>query len=322
MGKQSPTSLIVSTGIITIALTTIVALYFTLNTSRQEPVPQGTRPTIATTIFPIYDITKNIVGDGADVLLLVPSGASPHSYALTIKQITSIQQAQLLFAIGHGLDDSVTESVAKIANVPITIVDKQITLHTYDAQNNQTKLQELININTNLTDPHYWLTVPNAKQIATTITSQIQAQDLPNANRYSQNLATYLEQLDRLEDELQALSQEITQPAFITVHNTWSYFAEQYHLKTVGSYEPVEGKEPSIHDIQGFQQTIKQYNLKTFFTEPQKPISAATALFKNEFGLDIAVLDPIGGGEEGDSYIKLMRRNMHSIKNAGQLQDN
>ena len=144
----------------------------------------------------------------------------------------------------------------------------------------------------------------------------MQVVDPVNDKKYQQNLTAYLSQLDSLEEELQALSQQIPQPALITVHNSWSYFTEQYHLQVVGSYEPFEGREPSLSDIQRLQQTIQQYRIKTFFTEPQKPISTATKLFKYEFGLNIATLDPVGGGEEGDSYIELMRRNMQGIKDA------
>lgn len=317
MSQQSQTSIIgAGTIVLIVAIAVITALYFIQNNTQDKTAVQDTKPTIATTIFPLYDITKNIVGNHAKIILLIPSGASPHSYSLTPKQIISIQQAQALFAIGHGLDDSTVKSIAKITNISATIVDRQIQLHSYDEQSEQPTVKLLFNTDKNLIDPHYWLTVPNAKQIATTISNQMQTVDPLKAREYQQNLTAYLDQLDSLEEELQALSQDITQPAFITVHNSWTYFTEQYHLKTVGSYEPIEGREPSIKDIQRFKQTIKQYKLTTFFTEPQKPISSATTLFQNEFSLNIAELDPVGGGEENDSFIMLMRRNMHAIKNA------
>lgn len=287
-----------------------MALFILQNSSREETITQQNKPKIAATIFPIYDIAKNIVGDNAEVILLIPSGSSPHSYSLTPGQIAGIRQAQALFAIGHGLDNSIVKSVANIADISVTNVDQQIQLHTYSEE------KKLPGTTANLIDPHYWLTVPNAKQIAITISNQMQTIDPANNEEYKQNLASYLDQLDSLENELQALSQQVTQPSIITVHNSWSYFAEQYRLQTAGSYEPLEGREPSLKDIQRLQQTIKQHKITTFFTEPQKPISTATKLFKDEFGLNIAVLDPIGGGEEGGSYIKSMRRNMQAILNA------
>jgi zinc transport system substrate-binding protein len=316
MINKTQTSVIkIGTSILAIIIIGITVLFFLQNSSQEKTSTQDTRPKIATTIFPVYDMTKNIVGSHAEVILLVPSSASPHSYSLTPKQVTSVQQAKVLFAIGHGLDDSMVESVMNIANLPSVVVDQQLQLHTYNEQSEQKNKKQLLNTNKNQTDPHYWLTAPNAKQIAITISNKMQDIDPINAEQYRDNLTVYLNQLDSLEEELQTLSQEIAQPSFIAVHNSWTYFAKQYHLKTVGSYEPIEGREPSINDIQRFQQIIKQHNITTFFTEPQKPISTATKLFENEFGLDVAVLDPVGGGAEDDSFIKLMRRNLHAIKN-------
>jgi zinc transport system substrate-binding protein len=303
---------ILKTLLITTIITVIIitaTIYFMQNNSQET---QDNRPVVATTIFPVYDIARNIIGDNAEVILLIPSGASPHSYSLTPKQIISIQQAQTLFAIGHGLDNSTVNQAAEVTDMLVINVDQKIQLHTYSEQPEKNKL---LNTYTNIVDPHYWLTVPNAKQISTTIANQMLVIDPVNTKKYQQNLTIYLNKLDVLEEELQTLSEQITQPAYIAVHDSWSYFTKQYHLQLVGSYEPFEGKEPSLKDIQRLQQSINQHKITTFFTEPQKPISTATKLFENEFGLNIATLDPVGGVEEDDSYIKLMRRNMQSIKN-------
>lgn len=48
---------------------------------------------IVTTFYPMYDFTKNIVGDEANVALLMPAGTEPHDYEPSAKDIANIQKA-------------------------------------------------------------------------------------------------------------------------------------------------------------------------------------------------------------------------------------
>ena len=42
---------------------------------------------LSATIFPLYDILKNVGGDLVDVHLIVPPGASPHIYEFSPKDL-------------------------------------------------------------------------------------------------------------------------------------------------------------------------------------------------------------------------------------------
>ena len=46
---------------------------------------------IVTTFYPMYDFTKNIVGDEGDVKLLIPAGSEPHDYEPSAKDMATIQ---------------------------------------------------------------------------------------------------------------------------------------------------------------------------------------------------------------------------------------
>ena len=118
-----------------------------------------------------------------------------------------------------------------------------------------------------------------------------------------------------LEKELQQTAKDTKQKSFIAIHDAWSYFAEQYDFNLVAAYEPVEGKQPSIKDIQKLDKIIKANKITTFFTEPQKQSDASARLMRQEFGLDVKILDPIGGTIEDYSYIKLMQDIMQTLTN-------
>ncbi|SLK31382.1 periplasmic solute binding protein [Mycobacteroides abscessus subsp. abscessus] len=50
---------------------------------------------IMTTFYPMYEFTKNIAGDKADVKLLIPSNQEPHGWEPTPKDIANVQSSDL-----------------------------------------------------------------------------------------------------------------------------------------------------------------------------------------------------------------------------------
>ena len=50
---------------------------------------------IVTTFYPMYDFTKNIVGDEGDVKLLIPAGSEPHDYEPSAKDMATIHDADV-----------------------------------------------------------------------------------------------------------------------------------------------------------------------------------------------------------------------------------
>lgn len=254
--------------------------------------------TVGATIFPLADIARQVGGEYITVALLIPPGVSEHSYSLTPQQLAGLQSARVIFQIGHGLEERLTERIAQtLPDTRLVTVDRGITLREKD--------------------PHYWLTVPNAEKIAMTMAEELQQLDPAHATQYQANLQRYRAELVALETELQTLGRNAPKKEFIAMHNAWSYFAAQYGWRLVATYEPVEGQEPSLNDLQHIQDLVRQYSLTTFYTEPQKASTAVTTFMQREFGLRVRTLDPVGGGPGRNSYAELMRFNMQALASGG-----
>lgn len=87
---------------------------------------------VTASIFPIYDITKNVAGDAVTVELLLPPGATPHSYTPSPSDIQKIVDSQVVFTIGHGLDDwaaTLAEDSAE-KSIVVTLDDRINLLET------------------------------------------------------------------------------------------------------------------------------------------------------------------------------------------------
>jgi ABC-type Zn uptake system ZnuABC Zn-binding protein ZnuA len=284
------------------------------------PDPAGEGLTVAATIFPLADIVRHVGGEHVNVIVILPPGVTEHSNALTPQTLQELQGAQALFQIGHNLDTRLTERItAAIPALEVVTVDKGIALRefaleeeTEDPPSHEASEGQGHHHDEGV-DPHYWLTVPNAQAIAETMADTLIQLDPAHAQDFRNNLASYQAELTTLEAELQGAARAISRKEFIAMHNAWSYFADHYGFRLVATYEPVEGKDPAIADLQHLREVVQQYGITTFFAEPQKATSQITAFMQQEFGLRIGILDPVGGVAGRDSYAELMRFNMNSL---------
>ena len=76
---------------------------------------------VAATIFPLYDLVRQVAGAAAEVVLLVPPGASPHTFTVKPGTVRALTGCAAVFTIGHGLDDWAAR-LAQEAGVKRTIV--------------------------------------------------------------------------------------------------------------------------------------------------------------------------------------------------------
>ena len=289
--------------------------------------------TVTTSIFPLTDIAQQIAGDRITVVQLLPNGASPHTYALAPQQLVSLQQSAALFVIGHNLDSWATRAATQ-TNTPVIEVDEGIALREFgpddahehdhhdephqdeeheDEHGHEEEEHEEEHNHAEGVDPHYWLNIPNGQQIARTIAARLQAIDPTNSDTYEQNLNTYLQQLNTTEGELQAAIAAAPGKKFVAIHDAWGYFTDHYGFDLLATYEPVEGRAPSLAELEELRQIVLSNGITTFYTEPQKRSSSAIRFLEEELGLSIDVLDPIGGAAPHDSYENLIRANVENL---------
>ncbi|MDD3647906.1 MAG: metal ABC transporter substrate-binding protein [Candidatus Dojkabacteria bacterium] len=86
-----------------------LSYFFYLRKSREEKY-NDEKISVATSIFPFYDIAKNIVGDnsGVEVNYIIPVGTDPALYEVDESGKEKITNSDLSFFVGVGLDDSLS----------------------------------------------------------------------------------------------------------------------------------------------------------------------------------------------------------------------
>lgn len=265
---------------------------------------------VATTIFPLYDITTNIAGDLLNIKLILPPGASPHTFEPKPADVISLQYVQVVYAVGYGLDDWI-DTLVESTGAEKKVVDSGIDLRQYSELlgNRESELDG----EAETIDPHYWLSIPNAKLIAQNITDDLSNRFPEYKNDFSQNLQEYLIKLEAADAEIRIiLSHDVENISLITMHDAWYYFCGEYNLFLVGSFEPTAGREPTPSYLASIIDLSRTSRVSIIYSEPQLSLEMLRT-FLSDNNLSTAILDPIGGVPERMSYIDLMLYNAQTI---------
>jgi zinc transport system substrate-binding protein len=267
---------------------------------------------VAATIFPLYDLVRQVAGSAVEVILLVPPGASPHTFSVKPGTVRTLMGCVAVFTIGHGLDDWAAR-LAQEAGVQRTIVtDAGVPLrrgysepHGAGHTQAHTAAQDAI-------DPHYWLSIPNAMRMVQSIAEVLGQLDPEAQATYQQRAIAYQEQLRSADAEIRRLLTDLPRRDIATFHMAFAYFAETYGLNVVAVFEPAPGKEPGPRYVEAFQRQVRAHKLRTVFIEPQLSEAALRGL-SQDLGITLRKLNPEGGVQGVESYIALMQYNAAQI---------
>ncbi|MEY4723358.1 MAG: hypothetical protein RLZZ324_871, partial [Candidatus Parcubacteria bacterium] len=190
-------------------------------------MPRSGRPRVAATVFPLYDIVRTIAGPDADVTLILPPGAEPHSFEPQPSTVRDIAASGAVYAIGHGLDDWI-DAAADSAGTSKVLVDRGIALRPPPyavAISGGTADQDGSDA-----DPHYWLNARNGVIIAETVAADLSRRYPAHAEGFQARLDAYRTRLLALDDEIRAELAARPQKNIVTFHAAWYYFADAYGL--------------------------------------------------------------------------------------------
>lgn len=266
-----------------------------------NPWKKDDRLVVVSTIFPFQDIASRIGGSRVRAEVLIAPGVSEHTYEPRPSDMQKVAEADMVLVVGAGLDDWVKKLVedAGVDKAKIVDLSQWVELRQYSESSGE-KSQS---------DPHYWLSPQRMLEINTHLTEELARLDSRNKNIYEINSASLGEDLKNIDLEMKNKIGAFSSKDIVTFHEAFGYLAADYGLNVVGTIEPVSGAEPTAEQIQAIIDQIKLLSVKAVFSEPQLSSKILDGL-KNDLGIEVGVLDPLGGIEGRGTYIGLMKYNL------------
>lgn len=234
---------------------------------------------IVTTIFPQYDFTRQIVGEHADVTMLLKPGAESHSFEPAPQDIKKIQNADLFIYTGGENDVWVDRILASMGDKKpktlklvdcVPVVTEEIVPgmeHEHEEEEEEEAKHdhgedEIEN------DEHVWTSPKNAIKIVARIAQILEKEDSANASAYAANSAAYISKLRDLDKTFyEAVKTAKRKTLLFGDRFPFRYFADAYGLKYYAAFTGCSTEtEASAATVAFLTDKVKKEKIPVVFT--------------------------------------------------------
>ncbi|MFC4778871.1 metal ABC transporter substrate-binding protein [Paenibacillus sp. GCM10023252] len=289
---------------------------------KEEEGKDGDKLKVVTSFYPMYEFSKQVAGEHAEVIVLIPAGVEPHDWEPTAKDMAAIKEADV-FVYNGIVEGWAEQSLESAANDKRIVVEasKGIQLmegeeHGHEGEEHAGEGHE----EEHGLDPHVWLSPVLAQQEVLAIQEALVKADPEHAADYKKNAEAYIAKLKSLDEAYQSGLADVKRKEFVTQHAAFGYLAKEYGLTQV----PIAGlspdQEPSPEQMAEVVKFAKEHDVKTIFFETLVDPKIAQTI-ADEISAKTDVLNPIEGLTEEQTkdnvdYIKVMEKNLEGLKKA------
>jgi len=282
---------------------------------------------VVTSIKPIHSLASYLMEGVSKPSLIVDGYASPHGFAMKPSHAKMLQEANIIFWVGEGLENFLEKplnSIAKKAEKIELIEAKGLTKlkfrernifeghedhddhghkedgHKEDDHDDHGHKEEghkeydhddHEGHQHGEYDPHIWLDPINAKVILNEMIEHLIENDKKNASIYKSNLEKALKDIDKLTiDVMTDLNQSTSSIVF---HDAYQYFEERFNVKVLGAFTVNTDVMPGAEQLAEIREIIEHDKVSCIFSEPQFNPDIINAVAK-DMDIKTGVLDPLG----------------------------
>ena len=163
-------------------------------------------------------------------------------------------------------------------------------------------------------DPHIWLNPVFAQLQVKNIANALSNSDPTNKNYYQSNAAIYNQELNLLDSKIRT---ELSgcKTDFITFHDAFSYFSEEYGLTQHTIISSIDSHgEVTPKTLENIISLARELNIKVIFAE-ESTSTKTSQVIADEIGGKVLVLSPLEIVSD-ETYVEKMTQNLQSLKDA------
>ena len=312
-----------------LALTLAVVAFAACDDPRART--ESPRPLVVASVYPLYDFARQVAGDRAEVVSLVPAGIEPHDWEPSPRDVARVAKATVFVYNGAGFDAG-AERLAKTVAAGRTVVEATAGLDLLAVdlpghekhsdkphdKKHENKKHGHAKAEPAERDPHVWLDPTLARAQVEAIRAGLAKADPPNAAHYAERAAKYSARLTALHETFVAGLRDCKRREIVVSHAAFTYLARRYGLLQV----PVMGispeAEPSPAELARVVRVVRRLKVKAVFAETLVSGRLAETLAA-EVGARTLVLNPVEGltaDEEkaGKDYVAVMEDNLKNLR--------
>jgi manganese/zinc/iron transport system substrate-binding protein len=295
----------------------VITTVFTGCNKKEEVAIKDRQIKVVTTIGMIADVVQNIGGNRVAVKPLMGPGVDPHLYKATEGDVTSLNNADIIFYSGIHLEAKLAEILEKLSERKTSVAVAEVI----------PKGQLLTPPEfEGLHDPHVWFDVTLWIQTINVIVETLSKTDPEKANYFKKNGALYRNELLVLHQEVKDMAADIPKElrVLVTAHDAFNYFARAYDFEVKALQGISTESEAGVKDVQRLASFIADRKIPALFVEssiPKRNIKAVQAAVRAR-GWNTVIGGELFSDAMGDAgtvegtYIGMVRHNIHTIHSA------
>lgn len=267
------------------------------NTFQQQGANENGKLQIVTSIFPVYDWVREILGDTAqhaDLTMLLDNGVDLHSYQPTVDDLIKISTCDLFIYVGGESDGWVEGALKNAVNRDMVVINLMELLgdavkeeeivegmqesshaheeeahdhgeeeaHDHDHEEDSEQDHHHESESHHL-DEHIWLSLRNAQFLCKEIANHLCEIDPPQQGVYLSNLSTYLEKLSGLDAKYQGVVEQGGRKTLLFGDRfPFRYLVEDYHLNYYAAFSGCSAEtEASFETISFLANKVNELGL-------------------------------------------------------------
>ena len=317
-------------------INTFAALLLTLALTLTAPavLAEEAPLRVVTTIFPIYDWVREILGDadGVELTLLLDSGVDLHSYQPTAADIVKVAACDVFIYVGGESDEWVEDALKEAVNPDMRVVDlldalgdaakEEETVEGMEAEEEEEGEEEGEEPEY---DEHVWLSLRNAQSLVEAIADALAEADGENADLYRANAEAYAGRLGELDGRYaDAVAAAELDTVLFADRFPFRYLADDYGLTYYAAFSGCSAEsEASFETIAFLAGRVDALGLPAVLTIEGANHRAAETVVANTAGKDAAILvmDSMQGTTAADvaagaTYLGVMEGNLAALTQA------
>ncbi|HWO42628.1 MAG TPA: metal ABC transporter substrate-binding protein [Candidatus Eisenbacteria bacterium] len=270
---------------------------------------------IVTTVPDLADMAQQIGKPLVQVESLTTGVEFMHAVPVKPSFVPKLNRADLLVVMGLDLESAWLPALLEVASNPKILpgqaayVDCSVGISVVEVPRGLDRGEGDVHPKGN---PHYNLDPLNGKIMARNIADGLSRNFPQHRAAFEANLKTYLAELDRAIARWLAVAEPLKGLKFVSYHNDWTYFANRFGLRQVGTIEVKPGIEPTATHLVQLVEKVRQEKVPVIIYGPQS--DRYPRQLANQTGATVLRLQQIAGGSaETKTYVGFIDHNIKAL---------
>ena len=282
------------------------------------------KPSVVTTNFAMFDFARAVVGNLADVTMLLSPGSESHDFELTLSDMANIENADFFICNGGESEtDWVNAALVSIYDPPETVA-ALMWCQTYEEETveGMAQSEEDEDEEEGAVDEHCWTSLENAVLIIDRITERLSDKYPEHADEFRANADEYITELNGLVEEYRAVIESADRKTIVVADRfPFRYLAEEFSLDYYAAFSGCSSAtEPTLSTVNFLVEKVKSENIPAIFIIEFSDGKTAKAV-ADECGCAVLTLHSahnvsLEDYRAGVTYADLMRRNLEALRTA------